>query len=281
MLDVIRDPAQGESRLPYLLSEIESESVETRLAASCALCLVAEANPTMRDYVVRRLIDRLDDDAPTEIVHTLDYFAAEYPHEIDDVLVDLEEEAEVRARRRMFRTGGGFARSDYVGPLDPDRRVRGRVPGREEASDPRRTYTDEDGENEAAEGDEDSTEASAEDESDDDRDREDVSDGTLTPRRVAELGERLSRVIANSTFESLDVLAARRQRRCADVYRTLGTIDGEEQAIGLNVFHLPDANDQAFVDDFRKWMTAWADVDDHPNVHTVYDWGGIRDRGPR
>jgi hypothetical protein len=272
VLDVIGDPSQGRSRLPYLLSQIDEDSAESRLAASCALCLVAEQYEDMREYVIRRLLDRLDDDAPTELLHTLDYLAAAYPHEVDDVLVSLEDEAEVRARRRMYRTGGGFARSDYMAASEPEHNARARVP-HQQSDDLRRTYTDEE-DDRADDGDSDASESEDEDETEsDDLELEDISDGTLTPSRIEELDERLSQVIANSEFRSLDVLAARRRRRYADVYRTLGSVDGEEQAIGLTVFRLPDSDEQGFVDDFRDRLSTWTDVDDHDNVHTVYDWG--------
>lgn len=101
-----------------------------------------------------------------------------------------------------------------------------------------------------------------------------VTEGPLTRGQRSVLSDKLSTVIANSRFDSLDVLAARRRRRYADVYRTLGTIAGEEQAVGLMVFHLPgDGSRSEFVERFRDRMQSWADGDDHENVHTVYDWG--------
>jgi len=271
LLDVLEDPGQGESRLPYLLSLVDEDHVGTRLAASSALCAVVQANTELLEYVVRRLVDRLDESAPTEVVHTLDYLAAEFPREVDEVLADIEEEAQETARTRMYRTGGGYARNDYMNPTDPEgHSARARLPESavSGADDPRLAYTGDDEDDRRPHAD-----AEPDGDGEDDGDDEDISDGTLTRSRATVLSERLSRIVENSQFESLDILAARHARRYAEVYRALGTVNGDARALGLHVCHVPDGGSESFVDAFRETMTRWADADDHDGIHTVYDWG--------
>lgn len=299
LLAVLRDPAQGQHRLPYLLSLVDEDDVSIRLRASLALCLVVEESPGMLEYVVRRLIDRLDDDSPTEVVHTLDYLAAEYPREVDEVLVELEEEAEVQARRRMYRSGGGYARSDYVQRTEPRPDAGGpRLPTSAAGEDPRKAFTEDEEEDEAgSQSRSGSTDDDGTDEDEDDADEDDSTNESDRPRfrergeesddgtqrdlanagsargRASALDERLAEIVSRSKFDSLDVLATREQERYADVYRTLGTIGGEEQAIALNVYHFPDEETAEFTERFRNQLPKWADGDDHTNVLTVYDWG--------
>lgn len=268
LLDVLEDPAAGRNRLPYLLGLLDEDDPRERLAATTAVCLVVESDPELLDYAVGRLVDRLDDDAPVEVAHALDYLAARRPRAVDGAVTDLDDAAQRRARERMYRTGAGFARSEYLDPSVGDRPVgRTRVAGDAAADDPRRTYTDDGDESDdggRATGEDGHERATGGTDAPD-------GDGDITSGTLQVVSRRLSELIERSRFDDLSVLTERRRGRHGDVYRTAGSIDGDRQAVALTVYRLPDDR-RAFVGGFGSAMSDWADVDDHESVLSVYDW---------
>jgi hypothetical protein len=279
LLEILANPTEGPNRLPYLLGLLDGPDPRERLTAATAVCLVVESHPDLVAYAVGRLVDRLDDDAPVEVAHALDYLAARRPRDVDEAVADLDDAAERRARRRMYRTGGGFARSEYLSPTEGDRTV-GRTRVASGASeDPRRIYT-EDGDadrDRRADGEDpdDASDGSDGPGSDDPDDRAGVGDAGsrgVTSGTLQLVSKRLSAVIQRSRFDDLSVLDERRRGRYGDVCRTAGTVDGEQRAVALTVYRLPDDR-TGFVDGFRAAMADWSEVDDHETVLPVYDWG--------
>jgi hypothetical protein len=260
---------------------LEEDDVRLRLTASWAVALASAVDPDLQPYLVRRLVDRLGEDAPMEIRHTLDYLAARDPRGVDEVLVELDDETEVRARRQMYRTGGGFARNEYLARTEGSRPVgRTRVAGGQAADDPRQVYTGE-GERDPLADD-----ASGEEDSDTDdaADRDDSADGTdveegvdidttrLTSGRIANISRRISGIVEHSRFDDLEVLSQRYHRRYADVYRTAGVVDNDQEAVALCLYRLPEHNRNAFVREFTSAMDFWTDVADHSSLVVVHDW---------
>jgi len=100
-----------------------------------------------------------------------------------------------------------------------------------------------------------------------DSDGQSISDAGWQP------ADDISSVVADSRFDQLTVLAKRRRGRYADVYRTMGVLDGEQLPVGLSLYHRPSQGSEAFVTAIDERLARWAGVDDHDNVVAVYDWG--------
>ncbi|WP_436906687.1 protein kinase domain-containing protein [Halosimplex marinum] len=289
VLTVVADPARGGEHLPQLLGALDGDDRSQRLRAALALCLVVEADPDLLGPVVRRLVDRLDGDPPVEVPHALDYLAARRPKAVDEVVTEFDEERELRAREHLFRSGGGFARSEYLSPSPGDRGVgRTRVAGGDGGDGGgQRVYTDRSpGADfdpstlaEGGEGTEEGADADGDDEGADggDADGTGEDDGDsrreLTRGRLALVTRRLSTVIERSRFDDLSVLSDRAEWRFGDRYRAVGTVGDEEAPLALTVFRLPDEDRAAFARALRDALDAWAGVDDHDSVLSVHDWG--------
>ncbi|QLH79181.1 protein kinase [Halosimplex rubrum] len=290
VVTVLDDPERGDERMPQLLGALDGEDRPQRLRAALALCLVVEADPDLLDPVVRRLVDRLDDDSPVEVPHALDYLAARRPKAVDEAVTDLDEQLELRAREHLYQSGGGFARSEYLSPTSGDRGVgRARVAGGETGeAGGQRVYTDRspgadldpstlakgEGDPEADEGDPEADEGDPEaDESESDGEGADDGRRELTRGRLALVTRRLSAVIDRSRFDDLSVLSDRTEGRFGDRYRAVGTVDDAEVPLSLTVFRVPDDDRTAFAGALRDALDAWAGVDGHDSVVSVHDWG--------
>ncbi|WP_415382896.1 protein kinase domain-containing protein [Halosimplex sp. TS25] len=293
LLAVVANPERGPDRLPYLLGSLDAADRARRLRAALALCLVVESSPHLLEPVVRRLVDRLDDDPPVEVPHALDYLAARDPKAVDEAVTDLADEAEFWARQYLSQSGGGFARSESLQPTPGNRDIgRTDVAGGDADADPRQVYTDRstgddegtpatvdreadedpagaDGDRDADGGDADSDGEGAADESGDGRE--------LTRGALSLVAKRLAAVIDRSRFDDLNVLTERRRERFGDRYRAVGTVDDAETALALIVFRVPDGDAAAFARSIRSALGSWAGVDDHESVLTVHDWA-IRPR---
>jgi len=279
LLAVVADPKQGDRHLPYLLGLLDGDDPEDRLRGAFALCLVVEASPDLLGPVVRRLVDRLDDDPPVAVPHALDYLAAREPKAVDEAVTDLAEERELRARQFLYQSGGGFARNESLS-AEPGDRGTGptRLPGGESHGDGPAVYTDEPDEGRPdASGPETPDEGSDEgDESADDtgegRPDDDSETPSLTRGRLTLVERRLSDVVAESRFDDLNVLSDRQPDRFGDCYRAVGTRDGEDVPLTLSVFQVPEGDGTGFAESFRRAMASWVGVDDHESILTVHDW---------
>lgn len=283
VLTVLADPERGDERLPQLLGALDGDGRTERLRGALALCLAVETDPDLLDPVVRRLVDRLDGDPPVEIPHALDYLAARRPRAVDEVVTSLDEERELRARERLYRSGGGFARSEYLSSESGERGVgRARTAGGGGGEgDSQRVYTDrspgadldpstlaEGAGADGAEGDDAEAEEGEPggDGADDDR-RE------LTRGRLALVTRRLSAVIDRSCFDDLSVRSDRTRGRFGDRYRAVGRAGDEEAPLSLTVFRVPDDDREAFAGALRDALDAWTGADGHESVVSVHDWG--------
>lgn len=288
VLTVLADPGRGDEHLPQLLGVLDGGDRTDRLRAALALCLVVEADPDLLDPVVRRLVDRLDDDSPVEVPHALDYLAARRPKPVDEAVTDLDEQRELRARQHLYQSGGGFARSEYRSPGSGDRDVgRARTAGGGAGGgggNDQRVYTDrspgadfdpstlaEGGGASGAEDDGTGDDAEADQGQsggDDAGDRRELTRGRLTL-----VARRLSAVIDRSRFDDLTVRSERTRGRFGDRYRAVGSVGDEEAPLSLTVFRMPDDDRAAFAGALRDALDAWAGVDGHESVLTVHDWG--------
>jgi len=292
LVATLADPATGRSRVPSLLGVLDDGEPRHRLVAGTALCLVAETDQEIREVVVERLLDRLDGDPHHEVGYALDYLAARHPEAVETAVEDLDGEAEHLASDYLTRSGaeGGFLRSEYFAPGEPDRPVgRAQSRGDPEVDDSRQVYAADDAERsedatpegEARNGDE--SDGSEDERSDDtpvgESDSEWVSAGetveaepgatTVTLRAVS---RRLSEIVAASGFDDLTILTEGRRDRYGVVYRSAGRMDGEEYAVALTVYRLP-TDHESFVAGFRTALDQWETAGSHRALLPVYDWG--------
>ena len=282
LLAVVAEPERGQRQLPFLLQLVDSEDPQQRLRGAFALCLVAEATPDMLGPVVRRLVDRLDEDPPVAIPHALDYLAAREPKAVDSVVSDLAEERELRARDFLYQSGGGFARNEYLAPGPGDRNVgRTRLPGGSDAGPPT-VHTTGMTHDDIGAGDRDGAETEGEASADESAEggAGEEAPPDLTSGALAAVSRRLASVIERSRFDDLNVLTQRRRERFGDRYRAAGTVDESETALTVTVFRIPrdveDADTQgsgaSFAQSVRQTMDSWAGVDNHQSIQTVHDW---------
>lgn len=276
---VLDEQSGGRRRLPRLLGRLDAAEQAVRIGAAWTICHVAAAHPDTVGYLTRRLADRVEaEDRSTEAELVFEYVAAEYPEAVDEELAAMESEA--ADRPRYWSIEGSLARANYHHPERGNRDVgRTRLAG--EGQDPggRQVYTDDGDEHDrldrrkddadAADGHRDDETDDGEDESDPpgDAGESDESGGAWQP------ADDLSSLDYGSRFDQLTVLAKRRRGRYADVYRTLGVIDGEELPVGLSLYHRPTDDRAGFAAALDERLGRWAGVSGHDSVVDVHDWG--------
>lgn len=265
------EPARGKRRLPAIVGMFDSDAEITRLAAGWTCCVVAAKHPDTVEYLVRRLRDRLDGDAPLELTHTLDYLAARHPERVVEAVAERDEARgdpsgvdgpgtarfthdHSRARPRGHDGLGRVADYGDAG-VDAARRPDGDDPDRE--TPPRAAAGPDAGSADSAGGHE--REAEGGDES-----------GTIVERTPA-----VASIAARSRFDRLHVLASHTHGRYSEDYRALAGRDGEEEAIVLGLLHRPAdlADRPAFEEAADRQLRQWAAVDDHAHVAATLDWG--------
>jgi hypothetical protein len=279
--DVLADPGHAEHSLPVLLSALDDSDRETRLQASLGLCLVANAAPVTVDPLTWRLVDRLAEDGENlETRHALAYLRKRYPDRVRETLLRIADAAAEREERRRHEAiSRSFARSDYYGQSDTNRDVGNtRVPG-DGSGDPRSLYREE-GETiggapaDASERtDAEIIEAVLDRDDEDEREEAATRVDRIERLEQAAAGIGLDRIVEESRFDELQLVAPPRDGRYTTDYRTRAAIDGQETGIALRTFSEPDTGGDAFVDDVTAALDAWAAVDDHDLVATLYDWG--------
>lgn len=273
LLAVLADPSAGRRRLPRLVGLLDGEEKEVRIGAAWATCRVAASLPDTTGYLTRRLVDRIEDEGPSlEAELVFEYVAALYPDTVLDELDAMESEAE--SRPRHWPVQGALARANYHRPEIGKRGVgRPRFTGEGGTSGPQRVYTDDEAVRDRLDrpNNDDAEEAeSTVGKSDDDADSvaEEAAGGDSR-----EPADELSTIVYRSRFDQLTVLAKRRRGRYADVYRTLGVIDGEQLPVGLALYHRPADHQEEFATALDEQLGRWAGVSDHDNVVPVHDWG--------
>ncbi len=301
----ITEPDRARRRLPAVIGLLEDDDPVTRLAAAWTCCLVAETHPETVDYVLDRLRDRLREGEVTlELTHALDYLADRHPDAVEKALGADADDGDgngARTPSTSLPEPGPITRNHYYG-RDTGRPGVGRVryPDASGQDDPRSTYThgapddEERAANRAALADaEDSagTDADAEpaaadsdgagttddrpdragsgEDGSDPADGADPADGTLVGPTAD-----VSAIAAESRFDQLHVLATQTRSRYSEDYRALVGTGSEEQAISLRLLERPPEADRAAFDaDARQALGRWADVEAHPNLVDVLDWG--------
>ncbi|WP_226021539.1 serine/threonine protein kinase [Halomicrobium salinisoli] len=247
LLGVVESPDRGRRRLPRLVDRLTEPDPAVRIGAAWALCRVARTDPDAVRYVTRRLAGRLDGDAPAELRLLADYLARTQPEGVADALAGGTDGAAAPARGGPLDSGSeANGDGDAVMPAAGD--------AGSGQSDP--AAFDGASSGEAGDGTRGADEAA----------------GPPARDGWAASGE-LSAIKYASDFDRLTVLAGRRRRRYADVYRALGERDGAELPVGLALFHRPDEGRAAFAEDLAAALTRWATVDDGDGVATLYDWG--------
>ncbi|MFC7027792.1 hypothetical protein ACFQJ5_09740 [Halomicroarcula sp. GCM10025324] len=259
--DVLTAPETGRTKLPALLGLLDVGDRQVRLGAVTGLCVVADSHPGTADYLARRLLDRTDADQSLEVSLALGYLAARFPdavdaeldaynalsdaeRDLDDLTADLGS-ATLHESSLGLEVGRTMALGDASGPSRTDRH-------------PEVELDDE---------------AEAEDEEREDDDGGGTIRGRPTGGPLAGEADWLSIVEYESPFDRLSVLAPRDRRRYCDVYRTLGTVDGSDVAVGIRLLDTPDPDGDAFRSAVAERLDDWAAVATLDNVVSLYDWG--------
>jgi hypothetical protein len=294
LVATLADPADHGARVPYLLGLLDGDDAGVRLAAGTALCLVAATDRRLRAVIAERLVDRLDEDAPVEVGHTVNYLGTRYPEVVEEAVSTLEAEARDRARTRIAetwenrpsgagptadwavaRTGDAPESEDDGDGDERDRPDSAATHAGDDAAgrvDPRVT-TERRGDRTTGSG------ASDGDRRDDDpgdgaaeRRGRDASTGPgVTAETLRTVSRRLSTVVQASEFDDLTVLSEGRRDRYGDVYRAAGRLDGSDYAVALTVYRERGTH-ASFVAAFRRVMAAWRELSDHRAVLPVYAW---------
>ncbi|MEF8784104.1 MAG: protein kinase [Haloarculaceae archaeon] len=256
VLETLTDPDRARERLPYVVGLFESDERFDRLCAAWICCLVIDDldDDDTIEYLVRRLSDRLDGAfASLELTTALDYISTRRPDQVERILQDIAEDAE--DREMPLPQIGNFTRNHYYS-TDPEREGVGRtsVAGAGKTDDPRRTYADFEREGEGT------------------NDESDEEDGLGGP--MAEQRTEVSSIASRSRFDTLHILASRHRDRYADIYEALVGQSGEDRAVALRLLDRPDGNRLAFEKRVESELRRWEAVDDHPNLVSVFDWGG-------
>jgi len=285
LVATLSDPAGNAGRTPQLLGVLDGGDPDHRLAAATALCLVAGADSDVREVVVERLLDRLDGEPPVEVPHALAYLATRYPDTVEAALSDLGDETARRARERLVgESDGGFTRSEYHSVSSSERPVgRTRVAGRTDVDDPRQVDTNDEEDPDEPETDGETGDTAVDGAGDGSGSTTSGAEGTgettvesgepsgVTSVALRAVSRRLSDVVETSDFDELTVLTEGRRDRYGVTYRSASRRGGEEYAVALRVYRLPDDH-ESFAAGFRTVMAAWEELGSHPAMLPVYDW---------
>ncbi|MFB6308370.1 MAG: protein kinase [Haloarculaceae archaeon] len=294
LVAVVGDSDGGRERLPYLVGLLDHDERPVRIGAAWTLCLVAERFPDMVPYLVRRLVDRLDDpDCPLEVAYAFEYVADRHSGAVDEELAAIRADADDSDPLTVDLSGP--TRSYHDTGLGSRPVGRTRIAAGRAADDPRRVYTDDDtaaesdgpvggepatgdesGDGEATDGEVGSDEPADSDLADatgEDTEGDTGSDDQ-PPLEAGRLAiERLPAVGSQHRFDELNALATSRRGRYGDVYRSIGRIGNEQLGVGVTLFHHPgNEQERSFVEQLDRRLADWQSVHGHENVVTVYDW---------
>lgn len=239
--------------------------------AARALCLLADAEPSLVAPLAARLLDRLPDaDDHRPFLRTLATLATSHEDRVGAALARRDAGRRVRAAiaetdRWTFdeRADGG---TDVLGAV---RSVVGseadRAPGPSVVQRRRDDDCEDDGDREA-----DPDRAAA---------RERRGDPAAVDRRKrlerAEQSRAFRAISLLGTFDDLTVIEPEQAIRYGSSLRTRATVDGEERGVALRLFDLPEeaAARREFAAGTAEALAQWAGVADDEGVATVYDWG--------
>ena len=285
LLDVFDDPSAGWRRLPWLVGLFDHDEERVRIGAAWAICLVAGARPETTAYLTSRLVDRVtSDSAGPEAELVFGFLTARFPDAVADELDGVETENEGRVRPIR----GNLTRANYHLPEIGERNVgRTRLPGEDGSAGPQQVYDDTQSRDDShdrssARVDEETNSADENPGKNGDRDGNEDRDeggdgdsgggGSDLNGTQWEPADELPTIVYRSRFDQLTVLAKRRRGRYADIYRTLGVLDGEQLPVGMALYHLPDDRGDEFATVLGEQLGRWTSVCDHDNVVTLHDW---------
>jgi serine/threonine protein kinase len=277
LIDCLDEPGEGKERLPYLVSLLESEERSIRFTAAMTCCLVAiEADDDeINEYLVRRMSDRLGEEASLELTTALDYLSSLYADQVEQLL----EEMDAERRDIPLPKVGNFTREHYYS-RDYSREGVGRTQvASTDENDPRQTYADR-LEEERDEREHDRERPDETDDGESDAEPEGVGpawgdefedDPEAMLRRTTEV----STIAVRSRFDELYIRGDHRRSRYADTYEALVGGGSEEQAVSLRLLHRPEQTDSVpvFERELESQISEWATLDSHPQVVSVLDWG--------
>jgi hypothetical protein len=277
-LDLLRtEPSKGQRHLPRLLDQLADPDQTVRIGALAAICYAASEVPDLAEYLTRRLVDRLGDGDPsTETTLAFQYLEATNPETVRAELEALDAE---RTEQALIRTmDGSLLRPGHEGP-EIGRTSSGRANESLNAADVERGVMTEGIEtpdiptttmnvDTAGTTSESPTQGDEGTEPGDDAD-----DTAVSNAGYWEPADKIPEVEAHSRFDSVTVLAKRAHQRYGDLYRTLGEVGDDQEGVGLVLFHMPDGAARPYLADLRDQLAVWADISNHPNVLTLWDWG--------
>lgn len=263
---LIRSPSETRSLLPVAVGLLDDEDREVRLSASTAICIIGVTDVDVVPYLVRRLVDRLDDDSRAEAVLAFEYLASQYPAVVDESIQEIREESDTEPL--SYTRPGGFRRSDVHSRTRRRRGVgRTRIAGDGVASGPDTILPQE--EDEARPD----LAVRKREESDDEAGPAAAGGGSDPAESRLEFPpELLEHVLTGSVFSDIAIRSGGVEGRFADRYRLLATVRGQEQAVGLRVFHRPSSGRVAFTDQLLSSLSAWRELDDE-HILRLYDYG--------
>ena len=292
---LIESPEDSRSLLPAVVGMLDHEDRQLRLSAACGVCLIGTAQPDLVDYLIKRLIDRVHDDAErAEAIFAFEYLASQFPEQVDESLEEIRRHSD--REPLAYTRSGGFRRSNIYSPsMGAEGVGRTRVAGEGQSSGPQQVYTEDADEKDIEDPAESEAEADAEagpngdEESDTAEDSEETDDGEDT----AEDGETepatdsadvetdaeemrlptdvLTAILEDSYFDDITILSRHDRERFDDTYRMLGISRGHERAVSLRLFHRPEEGEAAFLDRLADALSAWERLD-HQHVTRLYDW---------
>lgn len=279
---LIESPAEHRSLVPAVVGLLDHADRHVRLSAAFGVCLLANADSDLLEYLVRRLLDRLhDEEARAEVVFAFEYLATQFPAAVDETLQEVRAESD--REPLAYTRSGGFRRSNIYSPSMGRGDVgRTRIAGEGQSPGPRQVYSeDADAEDERRRAeptddppdlDDSGPESPAEESGD-----QSVSSGRADAEPSAPKGlelptDVLDTVLAESVFDDVTILSRHERQRYADAYRMLGIVSGRERAVSLRVFREPSANRQSFRSDLGSALSAWRSIEDD-RVLSLYDWG--------
>jgi hypothetical protein len=271
LADVIADPTRGRQSLPRLVGALDHENRSVRIGAACAVCLIANEDPEIVDYIVRRLVDRLDDETSRpETILAFEYLTTQFPKIVDETLQEVRE-ASGREPLRYTRRDG-FVRSDYFQPGSGGRDGVGRLrpAGEGTAPGPGLVY----GHDEAPQPE--SRSAASEDETGEQEEADsdvETGDDETVRQRMNRLYDRIGSIVERSEFDQLMLLSGRTSGRYSVYHPVLATRGGREEALSLRLFHEPAEDRQEFRSSLGVVLDRWGSLDGHEHVVDLYDSG--------
>jgi hypothetical protein len=280
ILDCIENPGESASRLPYLLSYLESEDQTVRWLAASACCLIAveSDDDEVVEYLVRRMTDRLTEEGISlELTTALDYLSSTFTAQVGPLLAEMaDEESELTVPEV-----GDFTRSYYYGQ-EFDRSGVGRlqIAGENAEENPHHVVADRqreereqiEYERRRREQDDDEDGEEGADETDEEPTAEQLAGNSAT---MVQESAAVSTIADQSRFDELYIRGERSRGRYATTYEALVGVGGEQRAVALRLLHQPDPRDviPTFARDLADQLGRWEAASDHESVVTVFDWG--------